>query len=193
MKNQIKIIREKLSLSEKILDKSFLDKLLNKFAPSYKIKDLITLKLLSSLKRWKYYLNNLNRELENPYEIAKTYFEWDKYMFWWIWVYNSYWFSTQIAEWYTVCNTKISWNRIIWKTKFIFKKQRESFFYWSIVNKNWNDKYNVMSIERAFIQILKEGKNFSELPNWVNKEKLLNLAFKNSPKTIVSKIEKICI
>jgi hypothetical protein len=75
MNNQIKIIREKLSLSDKILDKPFLDKLLDKFGSNYKIKDLLTLKLISSIKRGESYLNNMNNDLENPYDLIKTYFE----------------------------------------------------------------------------------------------------------------------
>jgi hypothetical protein len=51
MENKIKIIREKLYLSEKFLSKPFLDKLLTKYAPKYKIKDLSSLKLISTIKR----------------------------------------------------------------------------------------------------------------------------------------------
>jgi hypothetical protein len=170
-----------------------LDKLLTKYAPKYKIKDLSSLKLISTIKRWKYYINNLNIDLENPFEIAKLYFEWEIYMFWGLWIYNMYWFSTQIAEWYTVYNMTVSWDRIIWNTKFIFKKQRNVFFYWNIINKNWKNRYNTMSIERAFIQILKEWKNFTELPYWIDKKKLLKMSKKNTSKTIFSKIKKICI
>jgi hypothetical protein len=170
-----------------------LDKLLNKYAPKYKIKNLSSLKLISTIKRWKYYINNLNRDLENPYEIAKLYFEWETYMFWGLWIYNMYWFSTQIAEWYTVYNTTISWDRIIWNTKFIFRKQRNVFFYWNIINKNGKNRYNTMSIERAFIQILKEWKQINNLPNNINQNKLLKMAKKYASKNIFSKIEKLCI
>lgn len=193
MENKIKIIREKLSFCDKILDNIFLQKLLNKFAPNYKVKDLVSLKLISSLRRGKYYINNLNTDLENPYKIAKFYFEGKTYMFWWIWVYNKYWFSNQIAEWYTVYNTQTSAKKIIWKTKFIFIKQRKSFFYGNIINQNWNEKYKVMSKERAFIQMLKEKRTFENIPNWIDTQKLLHLAQKNTSKTIISKIEKLCI
>jgi hypothetical protein len=115
------------------------------------------------------------------------------YCFWWLWAYNTYWFSTQVIEWYTVYNTKISWNRIIWKTKFIFKKQKPSFFYWIINKKSLDYEYKIFSVERAFIQLLKEGKIFKELPKNIDKEKILKLAKKYAPKTIFSKIEKLCI
>lgn len=193
MNNQIKIIREKLELLDKIITKELLDKLLNKFAPSYKIKDISSLKLISPLKRWKYYINNINKQFENPYEMIKKYFEGEKYVFWWLGIYNMYWFSTQVAEWHTVYNTKISWNRIIWKTKFIFRKQRESFFYGNVINKNWDNKYNVMSEQRAFIQIIKEWQKVKNIPYNVNKDSLLQLAEKYSSKNIVSKIKQICI
>jgi hypothetical protein len=44
MINQISIIREKLRLyDEKFIEKEKIDKLLSKFAPSYKVKDLTSL------------------------------------------------------------------------------------------------------------------------------------------------------
>jgi hypothetical protein len=44
MNNQINIVREKLRLyDEKFIEKEKLDKLLSKFAPSYKIKDITSL------------------------------------------------------------------------------------------------------------------------------------------------------
>jgi hypothetical protein len=44
MNNQISIIRDKLRLyDEKFIEKEKIDKLLSKFAPSYKIKDLTSL------------------------------------------------------------------------------------------------------------------------------------------------------
>lgn len=193
MNNQIKIIREKLSLSDKILDKPFLDKLLDKFGSNYKIKDLLTLKLISSIKRGESYLNNMNNDLENPYDLIKTYFKWETYMLWGIGVYNMYWFSTQVAEWYVVYNKKIATQKVIWRSKIIFYKQKDSFFYWSVINKNGTNRYNIMSPERAFIQVLKEDKPFSKIPNNVDAQKLLNMAKKYATKTIVSKIEKLCI
>jgi len=50
-----------------------------------------------------------------------------------------------------------------------------------------------MSLERAFIQILKEWKKFNILPDWIDKNKLFKLATKNAPKTILLKIEKLCL
>lgn len=194
MNNQISIIRDKLRLyDEKYINKELLDKLLSKFAPSYAIKDLTSLWLISPLKRWKIYINNLSNKIEDPFVVADLYFEWKDYTFGWLWVYNMYWFSTQVVEWYTVYNKFISWDRIIWKTKFIFKKQKPSFFYWIIAKKSWDKSYLVFSIERAFIQLLKEWKNFNELPKNLDKDKLLKIAKKNSPKTIYSKIEKLCL
>jgi hypothetical protein len=41
MKNKLEILREKLRISnQKYIDRFFLDKLLEKFAKNYKIKDL---------------------------------------------------------------------------------------------------------------------------------------------------------
>lgn len=194
MNNQISIIREKLRLyDEKFIEKEILDKLLSKFAPSYKVKDLTSLWIISPLKRWKTYINNLSNKIEDPFVVANLYFGWKDYTFWWLWVYSMYWFSTQVVEWYTIYNKFISWDRIIWKTKFIFIKQKPSFFYWIINKKSWDNSYLIFSQERAFIQLLKEWKKFSELPKNIDKEKLLKMAKKNAPKTIVSKIENLCI
>lgn len=194
MNNQISIIRDKLRLyDEKFIEKEKIDKLLSKFAPSYAIKDLTSLWIISPLKRWQTYINNLSIKLQDPFVVADLYFWWKDYCFWWLWVYNMYWFSTQVVEWYTVYNKLISWDRIIWKTKFIFKKQKPNFFYWIITKKSWDNKYLVFSIERAFIQLLKEWKSINELPKNLDKEKLLKMTEKYAPKTIVSKIEKLCI
>jgi len=194
MENKLAILREKLRIyNKKYIKKSFLDKLLDKFAPNYKVKDLTKYWLISVLKRWKYYINNLSQKLENPYKIIDLYFDGDKYMFWWLWVYNMYWFSTQVVDKLTVYNTIFSWEKKIWNYKFIFKKERPNFFYWIITKKSWNIKYKVMSPERAFIQMLKEWKEFNQIPYWVDKNKLLKLAKKNASKTILSKIEKLCI
>lgn len=194
MNNQIAIIRDKLRLyDKKYIEKELLNKILFKFAPSYTIKDISWLWLISPLKRWKIYINNLSNFLEDPFLVADLYFEWKDYAFWWLWVYNMYWFSTQVIEWYTVYNTKISWDRIIWKTKFIFKKEKPNFFYWIINKKSIDYEYKIFSIERAFIQLLKEWKTFNELPKNIDKENLLKMAKKYAPKTIFSKIEKLCI
>jgi hypothetical protein len=194
MKNQIQKVREKLDIYwKKIINKNLLEKILQKFAPSYSITDISRKKLISPLKRGKYYINNISRELENPFIIADKYFEWEKYMFWWLWVYNMYWFSTQLIEWYTIYNTKISGDRTIWKTKFIFVKERDSFFYWNIINKNWTDRYQIMSKERAFIQMIKEKRIIKSVPADIDKQKLLIMAKRYSSKTIFSKIEKLCL
>ncbi|MBW7954957.1 hypothetical protein H3C61_04045 [Candidatus Gracilibacteria bacterium] len=194
MNNQISIIRDKLRLyDEKFIEKDKIDKLLSKFAPSYKIKDVTSLGLISPLKRGQIYINNLSNKIEDPFVIADLYFQGKDYAFGGLGVYNMYGFSTQVVEWYTVYNKLISGDRIIGKTKFIFKKQKPNFFYGIITKKSGDNSYLVFSPERAFIQLLKEGKNFNELPKNIDKENLLQMAKKYAPKTIISKIEKLCI
>ena len=149
--------------------------------------------LIIPIKRWKVYVNTFSKEISYPFVVADLYMWDDLYVLWWLWVYNYYGFTEQIASKYTIYNTKISWEKTIWGISFIFVKQRESFFYW--IKKavfEWN-KYYIMRPERAFIQILKEWKNFDTLPDRVNKEKLLKMAKKYASKTLVSKIEKLCI
>jgi hypothetical protein len=114
-------------------------------------------------------------------------------MFWWLWVYNRYSLTEQIAEWLTIYNTKISGKKIIWWNKFIFKRQRESFFYWMKKDKFWNYNYNIMTLERAFIEMLKEWKVFDKLPYQINEKRLKSLAKKFASKKIIDLINKLCI
>jgi hypothetical protein len=61
--NQRKIIEEKLRIyDEPFIDKDLLQKILNKFAPNYKIKTLTTRKLISPVIRGKLYFNHLSRK-----------------------------------------------------------------------------------------------------------------------------------
>jgi len=188
------ILRDKLRIcNEKYLNKDFLDKLISKFAPNYKIKDLAKYGLISVIKKWKWYLNNLCDNLENPYKIIDLYFDWKNYMFWWLSVYNMYNFSTQIADKFTVYNTSYSWEKKIWPYTYLFKKENPNFFYWAKLENSWPYTYRVMSPERAFIQMLKEKKDFNYLPNNLDKNNLLNLAEKYAPKYVLQKIKKLCL
>ncbi len=192
--NKIAKIREKLDLYWKeYIDSLFLQKILDKFAPNYSITQLVNIWLITPIKRWKLYINNLTKKYINPFIVGDLYMWNDLYMFGWMMMYNRYGLSEQVAEWYTIYNTKISWKKIIWDSKFIFVRQRENFFYWTKKEKFEWKYYKVMNIERAFIQLFKEWKEFKELPYWVNKERLLKMAHKYTSKTIISKIEKICI
>lgn len=189
--NKIAKIRDKLDIYSKLyISLEILQKLLDKFAPNYTINQLCSLWLLTPIKKGKWYLNNKSKEIVNPFVVWDLYF-WDEiYMFWWMMVYNKYWISEQIAEWYTIYNTKISWKKIIWNSKFIFVKQRESFFYWIKTEKIWEYSYKIMTPERAFIQALKEDKKFDKLPYKVDLKKLEKLAKKYASKTINDKIKK---
>jgi len=192
--NKIAVIREKLDLYwKRYIEKDFLQKILNKFAPNYTITSLVSKWLIVPIKRWKVYINTFSKEISYPFVIADLYMWNDLYVIWWLAVYNYYGFTEQIASKYTIYNTKISWEKIIWGINFIFIKQRESFFYWI---KKWKfewKKFNIMSPERAFIQIIKEWKKFDKLPDIVDKEKLLKMAEKYASKNLLSKIKKLCI
>lgn len=188
--NKIAKIRDKLDIYSKLyISLEILQKLLDKFAPNYTINQLCSLWLLTPIKKGKWYLNNKSKEIVNPFVVWDLYF-WDElYVFWWISVYNRYGISEQIAEWYTIYNTKISWKKIIWNSKFIFVKQRESFFYWIKIEKFWEYSYKIMTPERAFIQALKEDKKFDKLPYKVDFKKLEKLAKKYASITINDKIK----
>lgn len=192
--NNLEKIREKLRIyNKKIIDRVLLEKILIKFAPNYSVRQISNLGIISPLKRGKYYFNNLGNDFINPYIIWALYMEDNLYVYGGLWIYNHYSFTTQIAEWYTIYNTKISGKKIIWNTKIIFKRQRESFFYGVDIKKFDKINYNIMSPERAFIERMKEWDYFSEIPNNVNTKKLIRLAEKNATKTIQVKIKKLCL
>ena len=188
--NKIAKIRDKLDIySKPYISLEVLQKLLDKFAPNYTINQLCSLWLLTPIKKGKWYLNNKSKEIVNTFVVWDLYF-WDElYVFWWMSVYNRYSISEQIAEWYTIYNTKISWKKIIWNSKFIFVKQRESFFYGIKIEKVWENSYKIMTPERAFIQALKEDKKFDKLPYKVDFKKLEKLAKKYASITINDKIK----
>lgn len=192
--NKIAKIREKLDLYwDSYIKEEFLQKILDKFAPNYTITQLCNIWIITPIKRGKVYINNKYSLYVNPFVVWDLYMWEELYMFWWLWIYNRYSLTEQVAERYTIYNTKISWKKIIWNSKFIFVRQREKFFYWWKKEKFKEYSYETMTIERAFIQLLKEKKEFRNIPYWVNKEKLLKMAKKYSSKTIISKIEKLCI
>lgn len=194
IKNDIAIVREKLDNYQKpYIEVDLLQKILNKFAPNYTIANLSHLWLITLVKRGKVYINNKTHDFINPFVVWNLYM-WDEiYCFGWLWVYNRYSLTEQIAEWLTIYNTKVSGKKVIWNNKFIFKRQRKSFFYWIKKEKFENCTYNIMTIERAFIEMLKEWKTFGELPYWIDKKKLQSLANKYASKKIISLINKLCI
>lgn len=192
--NKIAIIREKLEVYNKAyISTQKLSRLLEKFAPNYSISQLCNYGLISPIKRGKWYLNKRSREFINPYVVGSLYM-WDEiYMYGWMSVYNSYWISEQISEKYTIYNTKISGEKIIWNIPFIFKRQRVSFFYGLTDTEINGNSYKLMSPERAFIQAIKEKKKFKKIPVSIDKNKLLTLAEKNASKTVLTSIKKLCI
>ena len=152
--NKIAKIREKLDLYwESYVKEEFLQKILDKFAPNYTITQLCNIWLITPIKRGKVYINNKYNAYVNPFVVWDLYMGKELYMFWWLWIYNRYSLTEQVAERYTIYNTKISWKKIIWNSKFIFVRQRENFFYWWKKEKFKEYSYETMTIERAFILI----------------------------------------
>lgn len=194
MVNKIAIIREKLELYNKAyISKDLLVKLLNKFSPNYTVPQLCDIWLIAPIKRGKWYINNKSREFINPFIVGDLYMWDDLYMFGWISVYNKYWLSEQVAEKYTIYNTKTSGEKKIGGITYIFIRQRKKFFYWLAKDTIEGNTYKIMSRERAFIQALKEKKVYDGLPYWIDINKLRKLAEKNASKTIIDKINKLCI
>lgn len=192
--NKISKIREKLNLySKPYINRELITKILNKFAPNYTISQLCNIWLLTPIKRGERYINNKSREYINPFVVGDLYMQNDLYIFGWLMTYNRYGISEQIAEWYTIYNTKFSGKKIIWPAKIIFVRQRESFFYGMKKEKFGDKSFNIMSPERAFIQALKEKKVFDKIPYKIDCKKLKELAKKNASKIINNKINELCI
>ncbi len=69
-KNIIALVREKLDIYRKpYIDAVFLQKILDKFAPNYTIKQLCNLDIVKPIKRGKWYLNRKSREFINPFVV----------------------------------------------------------------------------------------------------------------------------
>jgi hypothetical protein len=170
-----------------------LDKLISKFAPNYSVTDLCRKKVISPLRRWgDIYVNNLSREIQDPYQTARLYFDGDTYAFGGLGIYASYGYSTQVIEWYTVYNTRVSGERIIGNSKFIFIKQRESFFYGITTGSNKFWEYQMFSRERAVIQMIREWKKWKEIPQNIDQKKLLELAKQYASQKIYNTLLLLC-
>ena len=200
--NQFKKIEAKLRYyDEPFIEISLLQKIIDKFAPKYRIDTLCTRRLISPIIRWKVYLNLLSTK--KAWLVATTilakYGEWKEYAVWWIYLYNKYHFSEQLANKITVYNTSIHWPRTIAWYQFIFQKVRPSFFRWiEQINAQWYWKYKCMTPERALIQLIKDTNGnmeyaediYYEIHKWnVSKEKLISLAKKHTSRKTQSLVQ----
>ena len=75
-----------------------------------------------------------------------------------LFLYNQYWFTTQLANWITVYNLTHNWNKEIGGSHFIFKKASSKFFWWKERRESQWQKYYCMSRERALIELILEKK-----------------------------------
>lgn len=165
--NQIKIIEEKLRVYGKpFIDNVLLQKILQKFAPSYKPFQLSARWLISVVKNGKLYKNNLYRWYVSRYAILGLYMQDTTYMIGWLYLYNKYRLSTQLPNRITVYNTVYSGQREIAWAKIIFKRVRISFFRGKEKRKSIKESQGVayyrMSPERALIQLLIDTKGRPE-------------------------------
>ena len=191
------ILKQKLHYYTKsVIDKATLLEIIKKRTPGYTIAEACKRGIVSPLKKWSYYFierpgNNYGIFPKSlPYEVGAYYCEWIPYAFGGLGMYNAYGFTTQLAERYTIYNTHYVWEKRIGKFKYIFKKVRESFFWWIEEYKDYGAK--VLSPERALIQLIKEGwsKEFlKQKPYWIKINILLELASKHASKTLLSNIK----
>lgn len=187
-------IRKKLdAYASPYIDAELLQKILSKFAPNYTVSQLCDKGLIAPIKRGKWYMNNESREFSNPYIVGSLYMGDAIYAFGGLAVYNLYSLSTQVPEWYTIYNTKVSGQKKFGNVKLIFVRQRESFFYGIETKEHKGFSYRVMSRERAFIEALKEKKRFDFLPYGIRPDELKKLAKTHASITVNSMIAKICL
>lgn len=199
--NQRKKLEEKLRIYDKpFIEISLLQKILDKFAPNYRIDTLCTRWLISPIVRGDVYLNLLSSK--GAWLVGTTilaqYGKGKLYAVGWIYLYNQYHFSQQLADRITVYNTSIHGKRIIAWYKFIFRKVRSVFFRGiEKVNAQWYGIYNRMTPERALIQLIADNNGkveyeddiYDELrENSVSRAKLISLA-----KQYVSKRTQILV
>ena len=186
--NQRKTLQEKLILYNKpFIDRDFLQKILDKFAPNYEVKTLTSRGLLAPIIKGKLYRNKLYREYISEFAILWKYMENKSYMIGWLFLYNQYGFSTQLANWTTVYNTDYIGKKEIAWARFIFRKVRESFFWGKVKKQSQGVIYFRMTPERALIQMLIDSKwivefrddIYYQITSWkIDKQKVLNLTAK---------------
>lgn len=201
--NQIKKVEEKLRIYDKLfIEISLLQQILDKFAPKYEVKELSRKWLLAPIIPWKLYVNLLSTQTKILLSttILAKYGEWKTYAVGWLYLYNRYHFSEQIANKVTVYNTSIHGQRTIAWSQFIFQKVRPSFFRGiEELDAQWYGKYKCMTPERALIQYLKDTNwkleynddIYREIKAWkVSKDKLLLLARKHTSRQTQILIEE---
>lgn len=71
-------------------------------------------------------------------------------------------------------------------------RQREGFFYGLETKKKGDFSYNIMTPERALIELIKEKKTFTVLPYGIRRAELKKLAKENTSQSINNVIEKLC-
>ena len=195
--NQFKKIEEKLRIYEKpFIDVWLITKILEKFAPNYRIDTLCSRWLLSPIVRGEVYLNLFspdNKRLISTTILAQ-YGKDKTYAVGWLYLYNQYHFSEQLADRITVYNTSIHGKRIIAWYKFIFRKVRYPFFRGiEKVDAQGYGTYNRMTRERALIELIDEKEwkieyaqdIYNEIRKGnISKTKLLSLSEKYASKRV---------
>ena len=151
------ILKKKLQYYNKpFITKDFLQQLFDKFAPWYTPAEASKRWIISPIKSWQIYRNMLYTWNITRQSILWKYMKWKKYMIGWIYIYNRYWLSTQLANKITVYNTIHSWPKEIAGARFIFHKVRKSFFRWKKRRQSQDVYYYIMTPERALIELLNE-------------------------------------
>lgn len=201
--NQFKTIEEKLRIYNKpFIEISLLQKILDKFAPNYEIKELSRRWLLAPIVRGELYLNLLSSK--KKWLLATTilaqYGKNKLYTIGGIYLYNQYHFSQQVANKITVYNTSIRGERTIAGYTFMFRQVRPSFFRGiEKVDAQWYGTYYGMTRERALIQLIEENDGKLEYAQDIYQEikkknisttKLITLSQKHTSKRVQLLVKK---
>ncbi len=191
--NQFKTIEEKLRIYDKpFIEISLLQKILDKFAPKYRIDTLCSRWLLSPILRWELYLNLLSSK--KKWLLATTilaqYGKNKLYSIGGMYLYNQYHFSQQLANKITVYNASTRGERNIAGYTFIFRQVRPSFFRGiEKVDAQWYGTYNRMTSERALIQMIDENDGKMEYVEDIYQEIKKKII---SPTKLISLSQKYC-
>lgn len=191
----LSIIRDKFRYYAKpYITYELVNKILRNFWPNYTLADLSRAGILSPIKQEEWYLNELASEESDWYVIWALYMWKKPYMFGWLNIYNRYHFTTQLAERYTIYNTEFSGQRLIAWARFIFVKQRPTFFYG--IKKSVRQWYSVnfMSPERALIELFKktdEDEFVTEMPSNVDKILLFKMIEDHASQTVLQRITNL--
>lgn len=185
-----------MNIDQQILEKSFLEKLVKRFWYTYEMEDICNLGYISVIKNGKRYYNNQIKTIKNPYTIWACYMDFKDYLFGWPNLWNTYGFTTQISNIFTIYNLQYSKEIEILGIKYDFKKVKKEFLYGKQIKMiNYQNLY-FMNKERCFLEFVRTYMNypesfFIESYKLLDQENFKKMIIKYPVKSVLSKIKTI--